>query len=69
MWTTLKSMLKSRKFWGAAFGCAAFVGGKLGLEFSGPEAFAAASPFISYVLGVAWEDSAAKGAGKLPAAP
>lgn len=68
MWDFIKGMLKSRKFWGAVLAFAAFVGTKLGLQFDPEEALAAASPFLTYILGVAWEDGKAKGAGTLPPA-
>lgn len=69
MFATFKSMLKSRKFWGAVFGTAAIIGAKLGLDFDPEEALAAAIPFISYVLGVAFEDGKLKQGLPPPVSP
>jgi hypothetical protein len=66
MWTTIKTMLKSKKFITALAAVAVWVGGKVGLNMSSDEVLGAVTPLWAYIIAQGVSDLK-KPAEKLPA--
>jgi hypothetical protein len=57
MWTTIKTMLKSKKFITALVAVAVWVGGKAGLDLNNEELLGAVTPLWAFILAQGVADS------------